>query len=108
MVRIALFSEDSKLQQLLSSVLGREYQVTLENVEEEIHHLFSRRACDVVVLDLDTNQISLPQRIASSKRIVASNVSPVVLVDDDFVRSLWTWYVLAHTATAASRLRLLN
>lgn len=82
MVRIALFSEDSKLQQLLSSVLGREYQVTLVNVEEEIHRLFSTRACDVVVLDLDTNQVSLPQRIACSKRIVASKVSPVVLVDD--------------------------
>jgi DNA-binding NarL/FixJ family response regulator len=82
MVRIALFSQDSKLQQLLSSVLGKEYQIILEPDEEGIHRLFSSRDCDVVVLDLDTNHGQLQQRIACAERIVASNISPVVLVDD--------------------------
>jgi DNA-binding NtrC family response regulator len=82
MIRIALFSEDRQLQQLLSSALGKEFQVILEPDEEGIHRMFSAGACDVVVLDLDTNHGSLQERIACSKRIVASNISPVVLADD--------------------------
>lgn len=82
MVRIALFSQDPKLQQLLSSVLGKEYQITLGPDEKEIHRLFSTRACDVVVVDLDSNHSSVQQRIACSERFVAANLSPVVLADD--------------------------
>ena len=82
MIRIALFSEDRKLQQLLSSALGKEFQIVLEPDEEGIHLLFSAGACDVVVLDLDTNHSLLQLRIACSERIVASNISPVVLADD--------------------------
>ncbi|HVC91360.1 MAG TPA: sigma-54 dependent transcriptional regulator [Acidobacteriaceae bacterium] len=82
MIRIALYSEDRKLQQLLSSALGKEFQITLEPAEEEIHQLFSAGECDVVVLDLDSNQASLQERIACSGRIVGSKVSPVVLADD--------------------------
>lgn len=82
MIRIALFSEDRKLQQLLSSALGQEFQVILEEDEEGVLRSYSAGACDVVVLDLDTNYGSLQERIACSKRIVASNVAPVVLVED--------------------------
>ena len=82
MIRIALFSDDSKLQQLLSSALGKEFQVLLEAREEGIHRLFSAAACDVVVLDLDSNHGSLRERLACAERIVASNLSPVVLADD--------------------------
>jgi DNA-binding NtrC family response regulator len=82
MIRIALFSEDRKLQQLLSSTLGKEFQIVLEPDEVGIHRLFSAGACDVVVLDLDTNHSSLQLRIACSERIVASNLSPVILADD--------------------------
>ncbi|MGC9197642.1 MAG: sigma 54-interacting transcriptional regulator [Acidobacteriaceae bacterium] len=82
MIRIAVFSEDSKLQQLLSSTLGKEYQFVTEKNEEEIHRLFCTRACDVVVLDLDSNQSSLQQRIACAERIAASDIAPVVLADD--------------------------
>ncbi len=82
MIRIALFSEDRKLQQLLSSALGKEFQIGLKSNEEEIRHSFSAGECDVVVLDLDTNQLSLQERIACSERIVGSKLSPVVLADD--------------------------
>ncbi len=64
-----------KSQPLMSDTL-------LEPDEEGIHRLFSAGACDVVVLDLDTNHSSLQVRIACSERIVASNISPVVLADD--------------------------
>ncbi len=82
MIRIALFSHDSKLQQMLSSVLGKEFQVHLEPSEAAIHRLFSAAACDVVLLDLDSNYTSIRERLASSERMVDSNLCPVILADD--------------------------
>ena len=82
MIRIALFSEDGKFQQLLSSALGKEFQIALEPNEEEIHRAFSTGECDVVVLDLDANHKSVQARIACSERLIASNVCPVILADD--------------------------
>ena len=84
MIRVALCSEDRKLQQLLSSALGREFQVALQSDEDSILRSFSAGACDVVVLDLDSNHAAPEQRIASMERIVAAKISPVVLADDGF------------------------
>jgi DNA-binding NtrC family response regulator len=87
MIRIALFSDDRKLQQLLSSALGKEFQITLEPEEEAIQRSFAAGACDVVMLDLDSNQESLQRRIAGSERLVGLKIAPVVLADDG-VRSV--------------------
>jgi DNA-binding NtrC family response regulator len=82
MIRIGLYSEDRKLQPLLSSALGKEFQVFVESSEDRINHMLSVGGCDVVILDLDSNHDSLKQRIACCGRIVASPVSSVVLADD--------------------------
>jgi DNA-binding NtrC family response regulator len=82
MIRIALYSEDRKLQQLLSSALGKEFQIVLDPEEDAILRSFSAGDCDVVVLDLDSNHPSLQERIACSERIVEAKVSPVLLADD--------------------------
>lgn len=87
MVRIAFFSDDRKLQNLLSSALGKEFQITLESQEDSIHRSFSAGECDVVILDLDSNQASLQQRIAGAKRLIGMKIAPVVLADDD-IRSV--------------------
>ena len=59
MIRIGLYSEDPKLQQILSSVLGKEFQVLLESTEEGINRMLAAAGCDVVILDLDSNHDSL-------------------------------------------------
>lgn len=82
MIRIALYSEDRKLQQLLSSALGQEFQISLDSDVNNIDRKFASGACDVVILDLDANQVSLDQRIANSQRIVSAKISPIVLADD--------------------------
>jgi len=82
MIRIALYSNDRKLQRLLSSVAGGEFQVFLEPHAGEIVRIFSAGKCDVAVFDLDTNHALLEQRIVGSRRIVASQVPSVVLADD--------------------------
>jgi len=82
MVRIGLYSEDRKLLPILSSALGREFQVQLEQSEDEAARKLSLGEWDIVILDLDSNQSSVRERIASCKRIVASQVSSVIMADD--------------------------
>lgn len=94
MVRIGLYTEDSKLQQILSSVLGKEFQVRFESTEAGIGSLLAAGDCDVAILDLDSNHESLQQRISCCRRLVRSRVSSVVMADD------------ALRATAAELVRL--
>jgi DNA-binding NtrC family response regulator len=82
MVRIGLYSQDSKLQQILSSALGKEFQVLLESTEDGINRMLGAGGCDVTILDLDSNQSSLQPRIASCRRVVGSRVPAVVMADD--------------------------
>ena len=82
MVRIALYSEDRKLQQILSSALGKEFQVTLERTEDGINSMFAGGSCEVALLDLDSNDKSLPQRIACCRHIVESQAPSIVMADD--------------------------
>jgi DNA-binding NtrC family response regulator len=94
MIRIGLYTEDLKLQQILSSVLGKEFQVFLETTEEGIKRFLSVAGCDVVVLDLDSNHDSLDNRIACCRRIAATRIPSIVMADD------------ALRATAAELVRL--
>jgi DNA-binding NtrC family response regulator len=82
MIRIGLYSDDPKLQQILSSVLGKEFQVFLETTEEGVNRMLADAGCDVVILDLDSDHESLQDRIACCRRIVGSRVSSVVMADD--------------------------
>ena len=82
MIRIGLYSEDRKLQPLLASALGKEFQILIESDEDGIDRMLSVGGCDVVVLDLDSNHESLQERIACCRRIAASQASSVVMADD--------------------------
>lgn len=82
MIRIALYSEDRKLHQLLSSALGKEFQIQLESNETEVARMVSAGVCDVAVLDLDSNVPVLEHRIEGSRSIIDAQISAVVLADD--------------------------
>jgi DNA-binding NtrC family response regulator len=82
MIRIGLYSDDPKLQQILSSVLGKEFQVHLETTEEGINRMLAAAGCDVVILDLDSSHDLLQHRIACCRRIAGSRISSVVMADD--------------------------
>jgi DNA-binding NtrC family response regulator len=82
MIKIGLYSEDRKLQPLLASALGKEFQVLIESDEDGIDRMLSVGGCDVVILDLDSNHESLQERIACCRRIAASQASSVVMADD--------------------------
>ena len=82
MIRIGLYSEDRKLQSILSSALGNGFKVLVESNEAGIQHMLRTGGCDVVILDLDSNHDSLEKRIECSRRIAASESTSVVMVDD--------------------------
>jgi len=74
MIKIALYSEDRTLHPLLSSALGKEFQVLLESDQEGMSDLVAAGGCDVMILDLNSNHDSLEERIGFSRRLIASNV----------------------------------
>ncbi|MDE3186944.1 MAG: sigma-54-dependent Fis family transcriptional regulator [Acidobacteriota bacterium] len=82
MIRIGLLSEDSALQPLLSSALGKEFRVQLAVDEDDITQLTNAGEFDVLILDLSSNNGSLQERIDSSRRMLASQVPAVVMADD--------------------------
>ena len=82
MVRIGLYSEDRKLLSVLSSALGQEFLVQLEPTEDGVNRKLSDGSLDAVILDLDSNDKDLKERVDSCRRIVASQVSSVVMADD--------------------------
>ena len=53
MIRICLFSEDRSLQSILSSALGKDYQIHMEAEESGVNVRLASGECDVVLLDLD-------------------------------------------------------
>ncbi len=82
MVRIGLYSEDRKLLSVLSSALGHEFQVQLEPSADNVTEKLADGIWDAVILDLDSNQNLLKERIESCKRIVSSQAATIVMADD--------------------------
>src|SRR5260370_16262357 len=82
MIRIGLLSEDRTLQSLISSALGKEFDVLLASTEDRNNRTLSAGGCDVALLDLDSDQDSLQQRMECSRRIIASQIPSVVMATD--------------------------
>jgi DNA-binding NtrC family response regulator len=82
MIRIGLLSEDSALQPLLSSALGKEYRVQLAADEDDVYRLIDAAECDALILDLNSNNGSVTERIECSRRIIGAQVPSVVMADD--------------------------
>ena len=82
MIKIGLYSEDRTLHPLLSSALGKEFQVLLQSDQQGMNDLVSAGECDVMILDLNSNHESLQERIGFSRQLIASRVPSVVMADD--------------------------
>jgi DNA-binding NtrC family response regulator len=82
MIKIGLYSEDRTLHPLLSSALGKEFQIALKSDQQGMNDLVAAGECDVMVLDLNSNHESLQERVGFSRRLIASNVPSIVMADD--------------------------
>jgi DNA-binding NtrC family response regulator len=81
-IRIGLYSEDRTLQPILSFALGTDFEVLLESDREEMDHLVAAGDCDVIILDLNSSQGTLRDRMEFSRHVIASGIPAVVLADD--------------------------
>ena len=70
MVRLAFYSQDLQLRILLAPALGPEFQLTVEPDGEQVKDMVSQGSCDVVILDLDSDQGGLESQIAFFDEIV--------------------------------------
>jgi DNA-binding NtrC family response regulator len=86
MTKIGLYSEDRTLHPLLSSALGKDFEVLLQPDGDGMDALVSRAGCDVMILDLYSSQDTLQTRLACARRLIASSV-PAILMADDSLRS---------------------
>jgi DNA-binding NtrC family response regulator len=86
MTKIGLFSEDRTLHSLLSSALGKDYEVLLEPDGDAMDSLVSTGGCDVMILDLHSQEDSLRSRLEYARILIASNI-PAILMADDNLRS---------------------
>jgi len=86
MIKIALYSEDRTLPSLLSSALGKNFEVRLEPDGEEIDARVAAGAYDVMILDLHSDEDTLHTRIECARRLIAASV-PGILMADDSLRS---------------------
>ncbi len=82
MIRIGLLSEDGALQPLLSSALGKDFQIELARGEGDVLRLIDAEECDVLILDLNSNSGSMKDRVECWRRIIAMPVPGVVMADD--------------------------
>jgi DNA-binding NtrC family response regulator len=81
-IRVGLYTQDYALQPLLSSGLGNEFQFFLEASENGIRTLVEEEGCTVVILDLNSHEGSLKDRIECARRLIASQITLLVLADD--------------------------
>jgi DNA-binding NtrC family response regulator len=82
MIKVGLYSEDRTLHPLLSSALGKEFQIALKSDQQEMIDMVSSGECDVMVLDLNSKHESLQERISFSREQIATNIPSIVMADD--------------------------
>lgn len=87
MINIVLFSQDRKLLPLLSSALGPEFQVVLESDNEGMDHLLAEDHCEIALIDLDSSDASIEQKITLAKRMIGSKIGAVIMADDGMRRT---------------------
>ena len=86
MIRIGIYSDDRKLQPLLSSALGKSFHVLPESTETGLTRMLASAKCEVIIIDLDGNGDALEDRLGGARRILASG-APCVVMANDSLRS---------------------
>ncbi len=83
LIRVGVFSQDSRLQPLLAPALGSGFQVVAESDCERLKESLWADALDVLLLDLDTTYCSLEEQVALFDEVSNLSVAVVAMADDD-------------------------
>jgi DNA-binding NtrC family response regulator len=82
MIQIGLLTEDCALQPLLSSALGKDFNVQNVSDDASVGRLLQAAECDVVILDMSSSNRSVKERMECAGAILALQVPAVVMADD--------------------------
>jgi DNA-binding NtrC family response regulator len=82
MIRVALYSEDCALEPLLSSALGKEFDITLEPEAENIDRMAAKAAFDVILFDLNARQEWLQTHLPDIRNLIESGYPSIVMAED--------------------------
>lgn len=82
MIRIVIFSGDSKLQPLLSAALGATYNVVVESNTVKLKKLLKDELIDVLILDLSSDA-SVTEQLALFDEIGPSRLPILAMTEDD-------------------------
>ncbi|MGB6975573.1 MAG: sigma-54 dependent transcriptional regulator [Terracidiphilus sp.] len=82
MIQIGLLTEDCALPPLLSSALGKDFEVQLVSDQASVSPLLKAGRCDVVILDMSSSNRSVKERMECAGGILALQVPAVVMVED--------------------------
>jgi DNA-binding NtrC family response regulator len=82
MIRVALTSQDFKLQPLLAPALGRDFQVIAEPDYDRLKQMLLEGKLDVLLLDLDANFCDPEEQVRFYDEISESGVGVVAMTDD--------------------------
>jgi DNA-binding NtrC family response regulator len=82
MIRLALFSQDLKLQPLLAPALGRDFQVIAEPEGDRLKQQVWDGSFDVLLLDLDTDLGNVEEQVKFFEKVSECGVAVVVMTDD--------------------------
>ena len=83
MVRLAFYSQDQKLRFLLAPSLGPEFQLTVESDGDQVRDRIAQGACDVLILDLDSNYGGVESQVQFFEEVAESPVPVIVMADDN-------------------------
>src|SRR4051794_32179991 len=92
MIRLVLYSPDTKLQSLLTSALRSEYGVVCESRKERLKQTIRESLADILVLDLDSNYSSLEEQLEFFDHLGDCHI-PTVVMTDDLRRSTATLFM---------------
>ena len=82
MIRVALFSQDAKLQPLLAPALGRDFEVVVETHADRVIELLQGNTFDILVLDLDSENSRVDTHVDVFNDLHHTDITAVILTDD--------------------------
>lgn len=82
MIRVALSSQDLKLQPLLAPALGRDFHVVAEPDGDRLKEMLCNGNLDILLLDIDSEFGDIEQRVSFFEELTAAGVPTVVMTDD--------------------------
>jgi DNA-binding NtrC family response regulator len=86
MLRVLMYSPDSKMHAVLASAMKPECTIVAESSPEALRRAAEAKQATVIVLDLDSNHLSLPEQLALYES-VAECSQPIVVMTDDLGQS---------------------